>query len=104
MLIVVVVLSSNDALPPNLAQNFPFRVQIGLPYPRSSCGPLSGPTDLAWAHEVVGRESLGATARSPQGEPRVEKAIWTRKGKFCARFWGQQMELLGRWHSNARCA
>ena len=35
---------------PNLAQNFPSRLQIGLTYPRSPCGPLSGPTDLAWAH------------------------------------------------------
>ena len=32
---------------PNLAQNFPFRVQIGLTYPRSPWGPLSGATDLA---------------------------------------------------------
>ena len=35
---------------PNLAQNFPSRLQIGLTYPRSPCGPLSGTTDLAWAH------------------------------------------------------
>ena len=35
---------------PNLAQNFPFRVQIALPYPGSPCGPLSGATDLACTH------------------------------------------------------
>ena len=35
---------------PNLAQNFPFRVQIALPYPPSPCGPLSGATDLACTH------------------------------------------------------
>ena len=31
---------------PNLAPKFLFRVQIGLTYPASPCGPLSGPTDL----------------------------------------------------------
>ena len=55
---------------PNLAQNFPFRVQIGLTYPRSPCGPLSGATDLPWAHldlryPIAGRVGLGAA--SPQG-------------------------------------
>ena len=35
---------------PNLAQNFPFHLQIALPYPGSSRGPRSGPTDLAYAH------------------------------------------------------
>ena len=38
---------------PNLAQNFPSRLQIGLTYPRSPCGPLSGPTDLARHTPIV---------------------------------------------------
>ena len=37
-------------VPQNLARKFLFRVQIGLPYPPSPCGPLSGATDLACAH------------------------------------------------------
>ena len=37
----------------NLGQNFPFRVQTGLTYPPSPCGPLSGATDLARHTPIV---------------------------------------------------
>ena len=58
---------------PNLAQNFPFRVQIALTYPPSPCGPLSGPTDLAWAHEITlkplqsGQGKSGGDCNTPPG-------------------------------------
>ena len=39
--------------PKDLAKKFLFRVQIGLAYPPSSYGPLSGPTDLARNTSIV---------------------------------------------------
>ena len=65
---------------PNLAQNFPFRVQIGLTYPRSPWGPLSGATDLA-RHTPIVAVSDQSSAKLPLPCP---STLASRAGKV----WG----------------
>ena len=80
---------------PNLAQNFPFRVQIGLTYPRSTWGPLSGATDLARAQiwrktsSSVSRPYLPSLALWPTfrgHRPRLHTSIIAASDQSSAKF------------------